>query len=228
MTEQNAEISHGKSIPERQKHIKDRIDQTKKWLVGLRQQTQEGQLSWEQYDHLIARAMVARERYADLSRRHSLIDRLTQIPNRRWLDLEIQRETEEAKRSGQPLGLLIIDIDHFKRINDLHGHPKGDQVLQETARTLQQYSRAEDFLARYGGEEFAVLVINSQPEKLSEIAERLRLQIERLQIEGISPLTISLGGTSFKKGEQIKDFFARADNALYQSKERGRNKVTIS
>lgn len=228
MTEQNAEISHGKSLAERQRSVQNRVDQTRNWLTDLRRQAQEGQLSWEQYDHLVARAMVARERYADLLRKRSLIDRLTQVPNRRWLELETQREMEKTRRSGQPLGLLIIDVDHFKGINDGYGHPQGDRVLQEIARNLQQGSRAEDFLARYGGEEFAVLVINSQPGKLQEIAERLRLQIEESKIEGIPPLTISLGGTSFKKGEKIKDFFARADEALYQSKESGRNRVTIS
>jgi len=126
------------------------------------------------------------------------------------------------------LGVLLVDIDDFKKkINDRYGHPVGDKVLRAVAQTIQANTRAEDFCARYGGEEFAVMVIDPKEETFKEIAERLRKAVEELKIEGLPPITISIGGTSYQRGEEPKDFVGRADRALYVSKNEGRNRVTI-
>jgi len=123
--------------------------------------------------------------------------------------------------------LLLIDIDHFKALNDAHGHQAGDDVLRELAVTLQQHSRVFDTVARYGGEEFAVIVPSAALPECQEIAERLRLEIERLPLA--TPITASIGLAMYPSNADGMDALVRAaDEALYESKKDGRNRVTCS
>ncbi|MCG8668448.1 MAG: diguanylate cyclase [Pseudomonadales bacterium] len=159
-------------------------------------------------------------------------DGLTNIRNRRYFDKSVTNEFQRAYREQQPLSLLVIDIDHFKKFNDQYGHLTGDDCLRAVAHTIRgQMHRDTDVVARYGGEEFVVLMPNTDEEGARHIAEKIRLEVERLEflVEGQRiPVTISLGGiTHTPKDEQGQELFvASADEALYASKEAGRNRVT--
>jgi diguanylate cyclase (GGDEF)-like protein len=154
-------------------------------------------------------------------------DPLTGIPNRLMFDRTLHKELTRADRSGSPLGLLLIDVDHFKNLNDTHGHQVGDDVLRQLALALQDHSRSFDTVARYGGEEFAVIVPSADLNECAEVAERLRLEIERLPLA--TPVTASLGFALYPRhGDGVDALIRAADEALYRSKKNGRNRVTAA
>ena len=156
-------------------------------------------------------------------------DALTGVANRRQFDTVLQAEWNRMRRSGAGLGLLLVDIDHFKAFNDAHGHPAGDRCLQAVAAGLQaNVRRAGDCLARYGGEEFAVVVADATLEDTVALAETLRRAMETLVLpEGA--ITISIGA-SFQHSSALVDIetlLAEADAALYAAKHAGRNRVAV-
>lgn len=158
----------------------------------------------------------------------AMTDSLTGVPNRRAL-IE-QAELVRAQRSGHPMSLLMIDIDHFKRINDTYGHPLGDEVLRQAAALMGKRLRAGDVLGRYGGEEFCVIAPDTDSEGAQILAESLReiLAATPLQTEaGAIAITISIGFTccATTGAREMKDLLAEADVALYQAKQAGRNRV---
>lgn len=160
----------------------------------------------------------------------ALQDPLTGLGNRTALDKALQRELQLAERHQQTLSLLMIDIDHFKKINDQHGHSRGDQVLRKVSETIQMVSRESDITFRYGGEEFVVLLQNTDAHGALVIAERIRRQIAKLNIgvgiSAISPtVSVGIGSHSPNIKEHIDDLFERADKALYSAKANGRNCV---
>lgn len=164
--------------------------------------------------------------YANEVERLSLTDSLTGLPNRRSFDQFMRHHTELAERHGDPLALLLMDLDRFKAINDRLGHQRGDQVLREVAGILTQEMRAADLLARWGGEEFAVLAPKTDREDGMKLAERLRLVIEAIpRPEEDLPVTISIGIAERGHRESIESLLRRADAALYRAKEGGRNRV---
>jgi diguanylate cyclase (GGDEF)-like protein len=148
----------------------------------------------------------------------------------------LERGPEVIRRSqsqNEPLTILVFDIDHFKKINDIHGHPSGDYVLKELGRLiLNNVIRSEDFFARYGGEEFVLVLLNAKAEIGSEVAERLRATVQThiFNYNGIIiPVTISVGVAERSvQDKSWDDLFSRADRALYQSKQSGRNRVTMA
>ncbi|WP_019612906.1 diguanylate cyclase [Psychromonas ossibalaenae] len=160
-------------------------------------------------------------------------DALTKIANRRYFDQRLDLEWKRAVREKSTLSLIMIDIDYFKLFNDRYGHPEGDFCLIEVAAMLEKsFSRSSDFVARYGGEEFVAIL--PQTKNAAEVAERCRKNIESLRIEHkdskvSSYVSVSLGVTSLcPTGEcRMVDIVNRADRALYQAKERGRNKVFV-
>lgn len=163
--------------------------------------------------------------------RDSRTDPLTRIANRRAFDRSIQVMTEEATREGAPLCMIMADIDHFKQFNDEHGHQVGDDVLRFVALELRACVKGRDLLARYGGEEFAVLLPSTPYEGALRLAEQIRAMVEAqpmTDVRGRGPfaVTISLGVSQYRHGESIEDFIERSDQALYRSKESGRNCVT--
>ena len=132
---------------------------------------------------------------------------------------------------GSRHGLALIDLDHFKRINDIHGHAAGDQVLQAFAGVASACLRDGDVLARYGGEEFVVLLPNINPDKFQKPLETLRQTIKSIPFrfrDAKVEITISIGATLFKDGDNPSDVFERADKALYHSKHTGRDQVTLA
>jgi diguanylate cyclase (GGDEF)-like protein len=163
----------------------------------------------------------------------ALLDSLTEIPNRRRFDEIYEQEWRRCLRSGAPLSLTIIDVDHFKNFNDTHGHAAGDILLTRVAHTIQAtLKRPGDFVARYGGEEFVLLLPEVDAAGGLTLAEQIRSQIETLHVpHGDSPvgpwLTISLGGATQVPREPVIDpgLFCRADQCLYEAKRSGRNRA---
>ncbi len=161
--------------------------------------------------------------------REASTDALTGLHNRREFESGMVREMERARRMHVPLSLAILDIDFFKRINDQHGHDIGDAVLREVAATLQRHIRKSDLLARIGGEEFALVMLGTQPPGAWVVLERLRSAVAALRIPAAGQeigCTISIGITD--RVETDHDWpmlYKRADGALYEAKERGRNRV---
>jgi len=167
--------------------------------------------------------------YHDEIYRLTTIDGLTQVFNRRYFEDTIERELSRSRRYTRPLSLVMIDIDHFKRINDDFGHLAGDAVLKEVASVVKSRTRREDVFARYGGEEFALLLPEIDTRGAIALAEKVRKIIEKHEFvfdgERIS-VTISAGvATVQKKGELPVEVIGRADEKLYAAKQGGRNRV---
>ena len=161
----------------------------------------------------------------------ALRDPLTDTGNRIAMNQALQREIDLARRSLQPLSVLMLDIDHFKHINDRHGHATGDEVLKAVAAALKSSLRNIDMVFRYGGEEFLVLLTNTGREAAQMVGERLRLAVLGLQYlqEGQAlELSISLGCATLLPGESVESLQRRADNALYVSKREGRNRLSMA
>ena len=158
------------------------------------------------------------------------LDALTGLPNRRHLD-DLGRALTQGRRRGDRLGLLMIDIDHFKRLNDRHGHQTGDVVLRLVARAIAASVRADDTPARYGGEEFAVVLRQARPEQAVEVAERIRAAVTRLPVEELGvegPVTVSVGvALAASAAEPLFGLVERADRALFGAKRAGRDRVVV-
>ncbi len=163
----------------------------------------------------------------------SLKDPLTGLSNRRFFQTVLGREVDAVARSGEPALLLMLDIDHFKNVNDTHGHPAGDKVLQIVAKTLEACVRPMDTVARFGGEEFVIILPSCQGQYGQQVAERIRESIAKLNIS-IAPgvtikVTISIGGAYapiwVRSTPEL--WLDRADIELYRAKSEGRNRVCI-
>ena len=165
-------------------------------------------------------------------RRLSVTDPLTEAYNREFLQQRLPRAVEHADRRGEPLAVAMIDIDHFKDVNDRFGHEVGDRVLAEVAGRLRAAIRAGDLLVRYGGEEFLVLLPGSDAIKAAEIAERMRLKMEAdpMQSGAVTvDVRISIGVAEHRRGaDTASQLVRRADTALYAAKGRGRNRVEVA
>ena len=161
----------------------------------------------------------------------ALRDDLTGFGNKRALDASLHREAELSVRHKSPLSIVMLDVDHFKRINDSMGHIAGDKILKDLAATIKKCARQSDLCFRYGGEEFMVILDDTDNIQAINIAERIRLSVEQYiySYKGkIIPVTISLGTATFEKNEALESFKTRADQALYKAKEQGRNLVVSS
>jgi diguanylate cyclase (GGDEF)-like protein len=160
----------------------------------------------------------------------STSDALTGLANRRRLDQDLELECERAMRYGRPLAFIMLDVDHFKSINDTYGHARGDAVLQELAEVLHEQMRTCDTIYRYGGEEFAVLARETDVEGAGTFAERLRQTVEHRFLRGGQPgITISLGvATLPSQATSSTTLMQLADSGLYQAKRSGRNRVSVA
>ena len=159
-------------------------------------------------------------------------DLLTGVHNRRWMNEMFPRQIARSEHAGQPLALVMADIDHFKRLNDTYGHAAGDVVLKAVARRLSDTLRPTDFLVRYGGEEFVALLPGATADTARIAAERVRRAIEREEYLGTDAtgalrVTISLGVAILQPGDSLEGLIERADVALYQAKAAGRNQVVV-
>jgi diguanylate cyclase (GGDEF)-like protein len=156
------------------------------------------------------------------------IDFLTGIYNRRMFDGLLTAEIARACRYNNPLSIIMLDIDHFKQVNDTLGHAAGDHVLQKIAELVSGRIRSHDIFSRWGGEEFVVLTPKNDAEQATVLAEILREMIEQFDFGNDLQLTCSFGVTQHTCGEPIEAFIGRADSALYQAKHKGRNRVEIA
>lgn len=158
-------------------------------------------------------------------------DPLTHLYNRRYLDETLEREIARARREGHPLSIVMLDVDHFKQLNDTYGHHAGDEVLKALSEMLSEDTRAEDVACRYGGEEFLLLLPNMPIEKASERAElwRSRLELRTFSFGNFSLMvTASFGVSGYPDHGKTPDELTRAaDNALYGAKRNGRNRVEV-
>jgi diguanylate cyclase (GGDEF)-like protein len=154
-------------------------------------------------------------------------DPLTGAPNRRAMTRELHIAAEAFRRHRVPVGLLVMDLDHFKRINDELGHEAGDRVLVDFARLVQSRCRAGDRLFRYGGEEFVLLLPGTRGDALRPLADELRRAVAHgLRADG-REVTVSVGGAALQPGEDNNRWLARADAAMYQAKREGRDRVVV-
>jgi diguanylate cyclase (GGDEF)-like protein len=157
------------------------------------------------------------------------IDPLTGVRNRASMDASMKREIGLAQRHNSPLSVILMDIDHFKAINDQHGHLYGDQALKAAAQCAEQSIRESDMIFRYGGEEFLVLLTGTDLEGAQLLAERIRVNVQNLQpiSDRSIQMTVSLGVTKLTAQDNTDTLFQRIDAALYRAKNEGRNRVII-
>ncbi len=161
----------------------------------------------------------------------ALRDPLTDTGNRIAMDQTLEREIEMSRRHSQPLSLLMLDIDHFKHINDTYGHSAGDEVLKAVAASIKNQLRNVDMVFRFGGEEFLILLSNTSREAAAMIGERLRFatQAQDYEAEGkMIELTVSIGCSTLLPGESAESLLRRADSALYVAKREGRNRLAMA
>ncbi|MBI5249226.1 MAG: sensor domain-containing diguanylate cyclase [Desulfomonile tiedjei] len=173
-------------------------------------------------------AEQTKKRIAELEKL-ALIDPLTRIGNRRFAEIQLQRSLSDMHRYGWLFAVFFMDIDHFKTINDTHGHHTGDRVLKTVSRTIVRSIRDSDILSRWGGEEFVVIVPNAVRDEIEIMGNKMRSLVEHSYIwKDSKPLqvTISVGGTAARLDDSPQTVIARADNLMYRSKESGRNRVT--
>jgi diguanylate cyclase (GGDEF)-like protein len=154
-------------------------------------------------------------------------DPLTNIYNRRKFSKLLDQEIQRVERYDRSLSIVMLDIDHFKRVNDTYGHDTGDYVLRRITELIKENIRITDILARYGGEEFVVILPETDAKGASRQIERMRKAIEKTSFDEVGNLTISAGITSYTGGDGRKSMIARADKALYLAKDEGRNRVRI-
>ena len=175
-----------------------------------------------------------REMTASLSARSetlehaALTDSLTGMQNRRFFDDALREYIEEFRKIDKPVGLMVLDLDHFKGVNDTHGHDVGDQVLKAVASCLKDMTRYHDVVARLGGEEFAIVAPNMDETLLAKFAERIRKAVSMLVVVSGNvrlKVTTSVGIAVWDRKETAEEFYRRADTYLYEAKRLGRNRV---
>ena len=204
-------------LKDENQRLRDELAETRKELAAVRRQLRVKEI---ELNAVIAQAEEV-----------SHVDQLTCLPNRRQVIKTLQNEVIRADRYGTPVSISMIDIDHFKNINDTFGHSVGDQVLFELANLLQEEIRESDMAGRYGGEEFLVVLPSTTLKAAAEQAQRLCQRVRALEINLGEPIriTISLGVAEYQPGkESWQKFLSRADLALYEAKNTGRDRWMIA
>ncbi len=154
-------------------------------------------------------------------------DPLTGLPNRRVLEERLEEELHRSARSRRSFALAIVDVDHFKAINDTYGHPAGDEALQRFANALRTQARHADFVARFAGDEFAIVLLDVDPPKARAILERMVEAIRDIRLSNERSLSASIGGTLSYPVDNAESIIERADASLYQAKQAGRNRAVF-
>ncbi len=162
--------------------------------------------------------------------RLAVTDSLTGVYNREFMQKRLPQALERAAAQQSPIALALVDVDHFKAINDEFGHPVGDIVLKEVADRLKEVTRNNDWVIRYGGEEFLVVLPRADAGRGWEVGERIRgsLQARSVEADGAKEVRVSIGVAQYVEGETMEQTIKRADEALYKAKSRGRNRVEVA
>ncbi len=170
-----------------------------------------------------------REEIAEVSQA-ALLDPVTGLANRQYLETRLRAEVQRAERAGQPLAAMLVDVDNFKKVNDTLGHLEGDRVLRDIAVLLSEHVRVFDVCTRFGGEEFAILMPGAEQSVAIQVAERVRKAVEQAYGDGRSgiSITLSAGVAMLEPGEQGAGLLGRADQALLRAKAEGKNAVRIA
>jgi diguanylate cyclase (GGDEF)-like protein len=221
------ELEHETSL---RKHAEEELDRVR---AGLETQVRLRTQALERRNDDLTRLRLALETANQRLKRLVAVDALTGIANRRQFDRALERELRRTRREQQPLSLIFLDLDGFKRFNDTYGHARGDEVLRSVARTLDEtFRRGRDVVARYGGEEFAVVLPGIDGRRAALYAERLRRRVWCLNIPyGASQsgdrVTISAGVATAEQGQiaTADQLMLSADRALYRAKCRGKNRI---
>jgi diguanylate cyclase (GGDEF)-like protein/PAS domain S-box-containing protein len=175
------------------------------------------------------RRQLDRERLAELERL-ALLDPLTELGNRRYAEMQLHAKLGELHRFGRRFGVLFFDVDHFKRINDEHGHEAGDRVLRTVGRTALASLRAFDSLSRWAGDEFLALIAYVSPEQLHRVGEKIRALVGASSFSARGRtlhVTLSVGATMAQSDDSVETLVARADQMMYASKAAGGNRATL-
>jgi diguanylate cyclase (GGDEF)-like protein len=177
-----------------------------------------------------AATAIESARLHEIIEERSQVDALTRLLNRRRLDEDLDSECRRCLRYGRPLAFVMLDVDHFKEFNDVHGHPQADTALQEVANVIAGCVRSTDTAYRYGGEEFSILLRETSAEDAMHFAERVRQRIEqRFASGGVAGITASFGVADFSADASTpRALVEAADSAMYESKHAGRNRVALS
>jgi len=173
---------------------------------------------------------LAEAQELDRLKRLALVDPMTEVRNRGYMEISLQTVLKEVDRYSWPMGLLFVDIDRLKGINDSYGHEAGDQLLKAVAQTLVQGVRGFDFVGRWGGDEFVLIIRNINEKNLGRMAEKLRALVAKSFVTLAAcqiGVTVSIGATTFLADDTADSVISRADALMYRSKAAGRNRVTL-
>jgi len=213
------------------------IKSGKTWEGEIKNKRKDGSFYWNKTliepifdsEKKIVEYRALREDITDKKRieKISITDKLTGIYNRVKLDKVLEKELNRAKIMESPLSIILLDIDKFKSVNDVHGHQVGDKILIEISKVLQKNISDRDILGRWGGEEFMIILPNRDINQAKEVAENLRIKIEEFEFSIVKHKTSSFGISSYKDLDKEKTLVKRADDALYLAKDNGRNRVEI-
>ncbi|MEO7775802.1 MAG: diguanylate cyclase [Steroidobacteraceae bacterium] len=238
MTDLSAVVDRSVNVEEVQSQVHARLSSIQAHLTEFREREETRASShWERSERmrhrvekLEAEAHDLRDRLRD-EQRLAMVDSLTQLPNRLAYDQRLGEEFARWKRFGHPVCISAWDIDHFKKINDAYGHKAGDKVLRVVADCFGERVRNTDFVARYGGEEFVMILTGADPGEVMRLADEVRAAIQTLgfHFRGAPvAVTVSCGLTMLHDSDTAEDAFERADKALYQAKEAGRNRIVLA
>jgi diguanylate cyclase (GGDEF)-like protein/PAS domain S-box-containing protein len=217
----------GKADPKRRRTVEVeeyRKDRSRVWIENV--------LSFLRDEHQrpvgivgVSREITERKRLTEELRNLAITDPLTGVYNRRHFLEELQREMSRSNRYTCPFSLIMLDVDHFKEVNDRFGHEAGDRVLKELAEMIRKRIRSTDLLARWGGEEFLILLANTNaPSAVKLVEDLLKLLLART-FSGIGRVTASFGVAGHRVGEGVNEFITRVDNLMYQAKKSGRSRL---
>jgi diguanylate cyclase (GGDEF)-like protein/PAS domain S-box-containing protein len=219
------------------KELWNTIKMGETWSGEIKNRTKDGSYYWVQSDispyyeygkhvgYIAVRQDITNKKLVE---EISVRDHLTKLYNRVKLDEEFAKEILRSQRFGHPLSIIVIDIDHFKSVNDTYGHLVGDSVLVNMAKLLEKNIRTIDILGRWGGEEFIIICPETESKDAYKLAEKIRQNVEKYEFTTVGNKTASFGVSQYVTGENEQQLVDRADKALYKAKEEGRNKVIVS
>ena len=213
----------------------DTISRRKPWHGTIKNSRKDGTFYWVEadvsalvnrrgnhYGYMAVRQDISAQKELEIV---SVTDRLTGLYNRQKIDTVLEDERQRYRRYGEPYSIILLDIDHFKAVNDTHGHPAGDRVLQAVAEAMRENLRASDVAGRWGGEEFIVVCPHTDLDGSAAMAENLRQRLEQLALTGVGPITGSFGVATVGPDTSTETLIHKADQAMYEAKQNGRNQV---